>query len=222
MLSSVAFLVVVATLLILMPGSTEAFALSTDLATKRIRSRLFPSPAISSSFLMASSGSDSSDPVVQLPLWQAQLVNTEESYSDSNSGNNKEQLQSQIDQAKMAGEFGVRKAQLRFYEAFSTQDLELMAQVWSSDEQDPKCCHPGMPGINGNVEIMESWQALFEGEAFAIEPTDATIDICGSTAICHCVEAIGSSSRLEALNIYKREDGEWKMSFHMASPTLVG
>jgi hypothetical protein len=161
--------------------------------------------------LSASSSDSDSDPVIQLPLWQAQLTQN---------SSNKEQLQSQIDQAKMSGEFGVRKAQLRFYEAFSNQDLDLMTQVWSS-EQHPKCCHPGMSSISGKEDILKSWQELFTGEAFAIEPSDASIDICGSTAFCHCVEKIGISSGLEALNIYKREDGEWKMTFHMASPVML-
>jgi hypothetical protein len=55
-----------------------------------------------------------------------------------------------------------------------------------------------------------------------MEPKDSAVDICGGTAICTCVEQIDSSSRLEALNIYKREEGEWKMTFHMASPVLLG
>lgn len=130
-------------------------------------------------------------------------------------------MRSKIDQAKMAAEFGVRRAQCLFYEAFSNQDYDSMSELWSTDS-DTQCNHPGMPRMTGRKEIMNSWKDLFQGPQMNVETTDAVVDICGGTAICKCVEAIDASSKLEALNIYKREGGEWRMVFHMASPVLLG
>lgn len=129
-------------------------------------------------------------------------------------------LQSKIDQAKMSAEFGVRAAQNQFYEAFSKQDYDMMCNLWSK-QQDTQCNHPGMPRMTGRDEIMTSWKDLFNGPRMDVEPAHTEIDICGGTAICKCLEEIDETSKLEALNIYKRENGEWKMTFHMASPVLI-
>ena len=160
------------------------------------------------------------DPVVQLPLWEARLQ-TLQLNTNSNNKNDLQtlDLQSQIDMAKASAEFGVRKAQVQFYEAFSTQDIQTMRNVWSK-EHDCQCIHPGMGAIDGRASILQSWEVLFQGESFDIEPTGTSMDICGSTAICRCVEKVGAS-KLEALNIYKREGGTWKMTLHMASPIAI-
>lgn len=159
---------------------------------------------------------DASDPVVTLPLLQAQLASIETSNLAR-----KEELQSQIDSAQTSGEFGVRKAQVEFYQAFSEQNLSAMEGLWAS-ENDAQCIHPGMASLSGRKAILGSWAVMFQGsEAFDIVPTDTTIDICGSTAICRCVEHVGETS-LEAINIYKREAGAWKMTLHMASPIALG
>ena len=166
--------------------------------------------------VLFSKSNSSSDPVIQIPLWQAQL-----DAEDQDNVIDNDKLKSQIDQAKIAGELGVRKVQLSFYEAFSSQSLTDMEKVWSASN-DCRCIHPGMSATNGREDILNSWKALFNSDAFTIEPVDTMVDICGSTAICHCIEQIGNgnTSRLEALNIYKRENGKWKMTFHMASPIL--
>jgi hypothetical protein len=164
--------------------------------------------------LRAAANADASDPVVSLPLLQAQLASIETSNLAR-----KEELQSQIDSAQTSGEFGVRKAQVEFYQAFSTQNLSAMEFLWASDN-DAQCIHPGMASLSGRKAILGSWAALFQGsEAFDIVPTDTTMDVCGSTAICRCVEHVGET-RLEAINIYKREAGAWKMTLHMASPSM--
>lgn len=133
----------------------------------------------------------------------------------------KASLTSKIEQAKIAAEFGVRKAQSQFYEAFSNQDYTSMSELWSN-EHFTQCNHPGMPRMIGRREILKSWKKLFEGPQMDMEPKDIVVDICGGTAICTCLEQIDSASTLEALRIYKREEGEWKITFHMASPILLG
>jgi hypothetical protein len=154
--------------------------------------------------------------VIQLPLWEAELgVSCDEQRT--------EELQTRIDNAKTASELGVRKAQLEFYNAFSNHDLERMERVWASGEEDCdcECIHPGMAGIHGREMILRSWAILFQSDVFSITPSDTTIQVCGSTAICRCVESVGESTKLEALNIYTREEGAWKMTLHMASPIAM-
>ena len=58
------------------------------------------------------------------------------------------------------------------------------------------------------------------GASFAIEPENVRIDICGMTAICSCVERTPGGGRLEAINVYKREGGSWKMTLHQAGPVI--
>jgi hypothetical protein len=165
------------------------------------------------------------DPVVQLPLLEAKWA---VATTTTTTQEERDALQQQIHNAKLAGEFGVRKAQVDFYTAFSTQNLEGMQEIWAQTpplDDDCQCIHPGMQCIVGRDAILESWAVLFQGggAGFAIEPAeDARIDICGATAICKCVEQInGGEGSLEALNVYKRENGSWKMTLHMASPFLA-
>jgi len=155
---------------------------------------------------------ESYDAVIQLPLWEAQLQEAENS-------DDREELERKIENAKTSCEFGLRRAQVEFYDAFSNQDMNKMGNVWAS-RQLVQCIHPGMSSIVGRDALMKSWEILFQSEAFSIEPSNTKLDVCGSTAICKCVENVGQS-RLETLNIYKREDGEWKMTLHIASAIAV-
>jgi ketosteroid isomerase-like protein len=154
------------------------------------------------------------DPVAQLPLLEAELV----------SETDKEKRQSlleRIETAKTNAEFGVRKAQFSFYEAFSNQDMDAMASIWSSDPT-VRCVHPGMESLNGIDDIMRSWAEIFmQGDAFTIQPSRTRIDISGQTALCSCIEETPGGGQLECLNVYRRDDGCWKMILHMASPVVV-
>lgn len=129
-------------------------------------------------------------------------------------------LETSIDDAKTAAEFSVRRAQVQFYDAFAKQDMELMASVWS--KQYPcKCVHPGMPALHGREDVLQSWDQIFQAaQPFSVEPTQPEIEICGRTAICTCVETMNGGGRLEAVNIYKREKGHWRLTLHISSPIV--
>jgi ketosteroid isomerase-like protein len=133
------------------------------------------------------------------------------------------ELKNAIGDAKTAAEFGVRKSQLQFYDAFANSDIEAMDRVWSNDSH-VRCVHPGFSSLEGRESVMNSWRMMFSGggkNKFAIEPERVQIEICGATAICSCVEKTEGGGELEALNIYKREDGSWRMTLHMAGPVVV-
>ena len=182
----------------------EAITFASVPTTTTTTTRLWDTPA------EKNKSQEEEDPVTQLPLWQAQL------HEAKTSGRQLE-LQTKIDDTKTSSEFGVRRAQVEFYDAFSDQSMEGMKHIWSTNH-DCECIHPGMASIRGRTAILNSWEILFEADAFRIEPSETQIDVCGSTAICRCIESVGESTKLEALNIYKRDNGSWKLTLHMASP----
>jgi ketosteroid isomerase-like protein len=129
------------------------------------------------------------------------------------------ELEEAISDAKTAAEFSVRRAQSEFYSAFSSADLDAMHEVWSR-EVHVRCVHPGMASLEGREEVMRSWAQIFLSPAFVIEPSRSQIEICGRTAVCSCIEETPGGGRLEALNLYRREGGNWRMTLHMASPVV--
>jgi ketosteroid isomerase-like protein len=141
--------------------------------------------------------------------------------SDTDDTARRLELEEAISDAKTAGEFSVRRAQSEFYTAFSTADLDAMDKVWSR-EVHVRCVHPGMTSLEGREEVMQSWAQLFSSpaDAFKIEPSRSRIEICGRTAVCSCIEETPGGGRLEALNLYRREGGNWRMVLHMASPVV--
>ena len=182
------------------------------------------------------------DPVLRLPLMEAELATLMEdnplSVSDVVGGSSeesstivKEKLETDISNAKTTAEFGVRKSQSQFYEAFSSGDYEAMSTVWS-DMSHVRCVHPGMESIEGRDDVLASWKQIFESALppteggvptikFEIEPAKTQINISGLTAICSCIEKTKGGGELEALNIYQRENGCWKMILHHASPIMM-
>jgi ketosteroid isomerase-like protein len=160
---------------------------------------------------------ENQDPVLRLPLMEAELAALGQ-------GNDPTQLKSAIANAKTAAEFGVRRAQLEFYEAFADGDLKAMERVWAT-ESPVRCVHPAMSSLEGREAVMSSWKQIFSSSGqqgkFNIEPDRVQIEICGLTAICSCVEKTEGGGELEALNIYKREGGNWRMTLHMAGPVIV-
>ena len=157
------------------------------------------------------------------------------------------ELQELIENTKTSAEFGVRKVQQEFYEAFSTANYDAMVNIWSRqnyDYDDPhdlcSCTHPGMPSLQGRFKVLASWQQMFaashqrvqqhehnpegagQDQLQRITPLRVKVTICGSTAISTCLEQTQHGRQLEAINIYRREDGTWKMLNHMASPVTVG
>eukprot|EP00544_Gedaniella_sp_CCMP2646_P010070 CAMPEP_0202505298 /NCGR_PEP_ID=MMETSP1361-20130828/46904_1 /ASSEMBLY_ACC=CAM_ASM_000849 /TAXON_ID=210615 /ORGANISM="Staurosira complex sp., Strain CCMP2646" /LENGTH=121 /DNA_ID=CAMNT_0049139005 /DNA_START=64 /DNA_END=429 /DNA_ORIENTATION=- len=108
------------------------------------------------------------DPVLRLPLMEAEHATTKDSHGI-------QKLEDEISNAKTAAEFGVRRAQVEFYNAFSHQDLHGMKQVWSHEE-DVRCVHRGMESIHGLDDIIKSWSRVFQGEPLAIQPNRVKID----------------------------------------------
>lgn len=167
---------------------------------------------------------DKEDNILLLPLLEAGLitVSSEADNDDLEDVLRIQELKDFIDNHRTLAEFGVRKVQAEFYDAFSTADPEKMSNVWSRSD-DVLCTHPGMHSVHGFSDVLGSWEQMFaayaqsDDNSFKISPSRVKVDICGKTAIVSCVEQT-NAGMLEALNIYRREGGSWKMVNHIASP----
>lgn len=189
--------------------------------TSRLSSSLF----FSGYNLETTSGANQ-DPVLRLPLLEAELATLMEDPSNEQKNEQQETLREAIANAKTAAEFGVRKTQLEFYDAFSRGNIELMERIWSRQSH-VRCVHPGMTSLEGRDEVMASWREIFqfvgfvEGVVSEIEPTRSHVEVHGLIAMCSCVEKTKGGGNFETFNVYRREEGAWKMTLHMASSTIM-
>eukprot|EP00588_Corethron_pennatum_P003398 CAMPEP_0194292978 /NCGR_PEP_ID=MMETSP0169-20130528/46865_1 /TAXON_ID=218684 /ORGANISM="Corethron pennatum, Strain L29A3" /LENGTH=197 /DNA_ID=CAMNT_0039041325 /DNA_START=83 /DNA_END=673 /DNA_ORIENTATION=+ len=149
------------------------------------------------------------DPVASIPLMEAELAALDSLGEDATEV--RSELEGRLDDAKNAAEFGVRRAQAEFYSAFSSGDQKAMENVWSTGGGRVRCVHPGMSSIEGTEAVMASWAQILKGGSggFEIAPARTQIEISGRVAMCSCIEETPGGGKLEALNIYTRENGNW-------------
>ena len=112
-----------------------------------------------------------------------------------------------------------------FYKAFNARDLDAMKAVWSSREN-VICVHPGWNPLNGFEPIMESWQGIFKNSGnMDIRTSDVKVTASEDLAWVSCVENLYTiaahgvlASKIFSTNLFKLNDGSWKMIMHHASP----
>jgi uncharacterized protein (TIGR02246 family) len=124
----------------------------------------------------------------------------------------------------------VAEANDAFYAALTSGDLAAMDDVWFPADW-TECVHPGWTAIRGWSAVRESWRMVFEGSSnVAVSPTDVRVRIVGDVAWVSCLERIATTdgeqihtSQAQALNLFVRHDGRWRMAVHHASsvPFLV-
>jgi uncharacterized protein (TIGR02246 family) len=127
---------------------------------------------------------------------------------------------------RVAAEDDVRAASDQFYsalEAMANGDASSMADVWSH-EDDVTAMHP----IGGREAGWEAVSESFAGVASAstkgtVTRSDQIIRVVGDGAYELCTESVswtfaGEPMSLEGrtTNVYRKEDGEWKMVHHHA------
>lgn len=121
-------------------------------------------------------------------------------------------------------------ANQHFYDALNKQNLALMKEVWQ-DDVGARCIHPGWPVLKGYMEIIRSWEDIFNhNQHMEIKVSDADIMIQDDFAWVSCQENLFSikmigvqSSKVHATNLFQKVDGEWKMILHHAAaiPTVA-
>lgn len=113
----------------------------------------------------------------------------------------------------------VLAANQSFYRAFNDRDVGAMERLWAV--QTPvRCTHPGWNVLIGRESVLESWRGIMANPAQGkIVAGGEDIIINGDIAIVLCRELVAFSP-VAATNIFVREEGEWRLIHHHASPVL--
>jgi ketosteroid isomerase-like protein len=116
----------------------------------------------------------------------------------------------------MSEEAAILAANAAYYHAFTSADFAAMSRIWADDGV--SCVHPGWPVLLGRQAILESYrQILRNPDQERIEPRNETVMAAGDEARVFCVEFVGGAA-LATTNMFRRVNGEWRMTHHQASP----
>ena len=119
----------------------------------------------------------------------------------------------------------VIEANLNFYFALESLDVELMEDVWLMDAN--ACCiHPGGERLAGWDAIRETWERIFKSTThMRVDITNVAVEVHGTVAWVTCLENITTAAgaqlhraRAFATNIFTfEEDSGWMLVLHHAS-----
>jgi len=114
------------------------------------------------------------------------------------------------------------EAEAAFYEAIENADLSALDAVWSQDEN-IVCVHPGASRIEGRGAVMESFEQMFSDAPILDFSIVDTLYTGNDSLAVHLVrEEIALDGQVVSImvstNIYRMEDGGWRMLLHHASP----
>jgi len=114
----------------------------------------------------------------------------------------------------------VLAANLAFYQAFTSHDVAAMEAIWAR-RAPVTCTHPGWVALISRAAVMESWRSILQNpDAPRVMCHDDTAFLHDDVAIVLCEEEL-SDGHLSATNVFVREDGEWRLVHHQASPLLA-
>ena len=124
-----------------------------------------------------------------------------------------------------ATEQAVLAANLRFYSAFQSLDVEAMAQVWAKEDW-VQCVHPGWHLLLGWDEVRESYVRIFSNMQRAkLALSSVWVHMHGEIAWVCCTEHITSlypgdfdEAHVQATNIFILQEKGWRLASHHASP----
>ena len=119
----------------------------------------------------------------------------------------------------------VVEANLKFYFALESQDIDLMDEVWATDAS-AICVHPGWTRLAGWENIRASWEQMFRNtnSFMRIDVSEISVEVQGSTAWVSCLESITTAAgdqiqraQAYATNVFIFEDDRWLLVLHHAS-----
>ena len=119
----------------------------------------------------------------------------------------------------------VVEANLKFYFALESQDIDLMDEVWATDAS-AICVHPGQTRLAGWENIRASWEQMFHNSNtfMRIDVSEVSVEVQGSTAWVSCLESITTAvgdqiqrAQAYATNVFVFEDDRWLLVLHHAS-----
>src|SRR6516162_9602864 len=112
----------------------------------------------------------------------------------------------------------VVEANLKFYFALESLDLDLMDEVWATDAS-AICIHPNGTRLAGWENIRNSWEQIFRNTTFMrVDVSEASVDGQGQTAWVTCLKQITTANgdhtrraQANATNIFVFEDDRWML-----------
>lgn len=114
----------------------------------------------------------------------------------------------------------VLTANSEFYRAFRERDIGALEDLLAV-RSPVACIHPGWDILTDREEVLNSWRRILSHQQdVAIECQNATPYIFDDVAIVLCHEHLGGHT-LAATNMFRHEDGEWRMIHHQASPMAM-
>jgi ketosteroid isomerase-like protein len=119
----------------------------------------------------------------------------------------------------------VEEANLAFYDAFNSRNIDKMSQMWSRSPH-ARCVHPGWELVIGWTEIRQSWLDIFrtiQRIEFGLE--DVHIEVSGRTAWVNLVAHVDVTTdenedfgaTVVTTNIFEQIDGHWLVVLHHSS-----
>jgi hypothetical protein len=118
----------------------------------------------------------------------------------------------------------VVEANLKFYFALESLDVELMDEVWATDVS-AIFVLPNQTRLAGWENILASCELIFRNTSFMlIYVSEVSVEVQGGTAWVSCVESITTATgeqmhraQAYATNIFIIEDDRWLLVLHHAS-----
>lgn len=118
----------------------------------------------------------------------------------------------------------VVEANLKFYFALESLDIDLMDEVWATDAS-ASCLLPGWQRIAGWETIRSNWEQIFRSTTFMrVDVSDVNVEVQGNVAWVTCLENITTAVseqmrrfQTHATNIFIFEDDRWLLVVHHAS-----
>ena len=84
----------------------------------------------------------------------------------------------------------VVEANLKFYFALESLDVDLMDEVWATDAS-AICIYPGWNRLAGWENIRASWEQIFKNTSFMrIDVSEVSVEMQGAVAWVTCLENI--------------------------------
>jgi uncharacterized protein (TIGR02246 family) len=118
----------------------------------------------------------------------------------------------------------VVEANLKFYFALESLDVDLMDEVWATDAS-AICILPNGARLAGWENIRAAWEQLFRSTTFMrIDVAEVSVEVQSSVAWVTCLESVTTATgeqmrraQAYATNIFVFEDDRWLLVLHHAS-----
>jgi ketosteroid isomerase-like protein len=118
----------------------------------------------------------------------------------------------------------VIEANLNFYFALESLDVELMEDVWLLDVNSI-CIHPNGERIVAWENIRANWERIFKSTTYMrVDISEVSVEVHGNVAWVTCLESISTAAgdrvhraRAYATNIFTQDGDRWLLVLHHAS-----